>query len=614
MKVTVIDIETDGLLPDLTKIHVMGWWVSGSKEVHTTTDLNKMKEVIISSEVIVGHNFYMFDSIVLEDFLGIKIDNIIDTLALSNYLREPRITHGLASYQEEVGVAKIEVGDWVDGSIELYEERVKEDVKINVNLYHIFMKELKVLYGGNAERFAMFISSFYSDYREHYRNPFKLDIPKLNYGLETLTEMVEKRIADLITVMPKIPTVHYKPAKMNRKDGTISSVGSKYLLALEENGYPLNAEEYITYEDPNPSSHDQVKEWLFSLGWKPEVFKDGANGPVPQLKNKDKDLCESIVALNIPETIVLQDLSVLSNRLSNLKRMDKFRVGNYLAADIGGLTNTLRIKHRTLVNITKVKALHGEYERSILTCEDDEILLGADLSSLENYTRTNFICEINPSAIDELLDKDFDSHLDIAKFANMLTEEDCETYKTLKGNYDNLTPEELTAYLNIDKIRDMAKTVSYGALYGIGASKLAKELKAPVSIAKKLLDAYWGKHYAVKLFENNLLIEEIGGVKWIKSPLNGVYYSVRSVKDKFSLINQSAGSYIFKLWIDEIRSRGVKITAQFHDEIIARIKVADLDKVKLIVEESLVEVNNSLSLRIPITCNIKTGKYYSQIH
>ena len=614
MRVTVIDIETDGLLPQLTKIHVMGWWTTGDKEVQTTTCLNKMREVIESSDVLVGHNFYMFDSIVLEDFLGIKIDRVIDTLALSNYLRQARIMHGLDSYQEEVGIAKVEVANWVDGSIELYEERVTEDVKINTNLFFIFMKELKKLYGDKADRFALLLSSYYSDYKEHYRNPFKVDLPLMIDSIDKLSGLVNNRLTELVSVMPKIETEIYKPSKFYKKDGTLSVAGSKFILALEENGYPLDATKYSTFVPPNPASPVQVKDWLLGLGWKPETFKDGANGPVPQVKNKDGDLCVSVIDLDIPETRVLEDLSVLSNRLSNVKRMDKFKVDGYLAADIGGLTNTLRIKHRTLVNITKVKALHGEYERTLLTCDDDEVLVGADLSSLENYTRTNFICDLNPRAVDELLDPDFDTHLDIALFANILTKEDCDTYKKLKANYDNLSEEELKVYLSIDTIRDMAKTVNYSALYGIGAKKLSKDLKIVLRKAQRLLDAYWEKHFAVRLFENNLRIEEIGGLNWIKNPLNGIYYPVRSVKDKFSLINQSAGAYIFKLWIDEIRKRGVKLTAQFHDEIIARVKLTEVDKVKLIIAESLIEVNNSLSLRIPIGCNIKTGKYYSQIH
>lgn len=614
MKITVIDIETDGLLNNLTKIHVMGWWTLGDKSVSTTTDYNIMREVINSSDYIVGHYFELFDAIVLEDFLGVKISKVIDTLALSNYLREGRLKHSLESYQQEVGIAKVQVSDWIEGSEELYRERVTEDVKITTNLYFLLMRELKVLYPGNYEEMAVFLSSYFSDYREHYRYPFKLDLNQLGANIIKLTDLVALREKALIEVMPKIETIIYKPAKFRKKDGTLSVAGTKFLLALEENGYSLDSEQYSCYEDPNPSSHEQVKDWLFSLGWEPTIFKDGANGPVPQLKNKDGDLCKSITNLDIEETKSLEDLSVLSNRLSNLKRMDRSRVGNYLAADIGGLTNTLRIKHRTLVNITKVKALHGEYERSVLSCEDNEILVGADLSSLENYTRTNFIWEINPKAIDELLDPNFDTHLDIAKFAGLLSGEDCVEYGLLKSNYEGLTNLEMKRFLEIDKIRDMAKTVNYSALYGVGAAKLGKELKITVSKAKRLLDAYWGKHYAVRLFENSLMIQEFNGVKWIKNPLNGIYYSVRSVKDKFSLINQAAGAYIFKLWIDEIRSRGVKITAQFHDEIILRVVKEDIDKVKLIIEESLLVVNNKLSLKVPIGCNIKTGKFYSQIH
>lgn len=59
----------------------------------------------------------------------------------------------------------------------------------------------------------------------------------------------------------------------------------------------------------------------------------------------------------------------------------------------------------------------------MLTCEPDEVFVGSDLSSLENYTRTNFVADIDPKAIDILSDPDYDSHTQLAIFAGMMLQE-----------------------------------------------------------------------------------------------------------------------------------------------------------------------------------------------
>lgn len=54
--------------------------------------------------------------------------------------------------------------------------------------------------------------------------------------------------------------------------------GLKWKELVESRGLPWpyrGTIEVITgYEPPNPGSHQQVKDYLFHLGWKPDVFKE----------------------------------------------------------------------------------------------------------------------------------------------------------------------------------------------------------------------------------------------------------------------------------------------------------------------------------------------------
>ena len=79
--------------------------------------------------------------------------------------------------------------------------------------------------------------------------------------------------------MPKVAVYakHKKPAKPYKKDGTLSATGERWRDVAFEYGYDFNFDGEIKvvkkYDEPNPSSVQQVKDWLFSLGWNPKTFK-----------------------------------------------------------------------------------------------------------------------------------------------------------------------------------------------------------------------------------------------------------------------------------------------------------------------------------------------------
>jgi len=147
MKQYVWDIETNGLLDVLDKIHVISWQEVGSNEVHHTHDYDEMRKFIASADVLVAHNQIRFDIPAVEKVLGIKVKaRLIDTLALSWYLNHDRLKHGLEGYGVEYGVPKPVVTDWNSLTPEDYAHRCIEDVKINSRLWRDLQSKLKRLY------------------------------------------------------------------------------------------------------------------------------------------------------------------------------------------------------------------------------------------------------------------------------------------------------------------------------------------------------------------------------------------------------------------------------------------------------------------------------------
>ena len=132
-----------------------------------------------------------------------------------------------------------------------------------------------------------------------------------------------------------------------------------------------------------------MKDWLFSLGWEPETFKevkedDGNVRQIPQVKNiMNSDLCESVskLAEDVPEVAIYAGLSIVSHRISLINGFLR-DVGSdgKLKAQVGGLTNTLRFKHRTVVNLPGLSKDFGEWPRSCLVAPDDYVLCGADIT------------------------------------------------------------------------------------------------------------------------------------------------------------------------------------------------------------------------------------------
>ncbi len=642
----VCDCESDGFLDTLTKIHTFGvGWKSGGKwNIKDTPDYENMKKVLSDpTKVCVFHNGYLFDKKALEKILGIEVKAfIIDTLPLAWALFPNRLKYGLEFFATDYGLEKPKVDDWENLTYEEYANRVKEDVKINIALWEDCLNYLKELYENDyskIESYIRFLAEVMQIVADQETYGIKLDIDKCKEFLEILTNLADEKIKILKTVMPKIPNKvkRQKPNSLYKKDGEPTEAGKRWKKLTDGCNLPLDyegvIEEIVSWDEPNPVSVSQVKSYLFSLNWSPEIYVETINTKgevkqVEQIKDKDKNLCKSVLKLveKVPELSALEDLSVINHRKSYLESFLKnVQPNGYIQAQIGGLTNTIRLRHKTLVNLPKVSAPFGEYVRPVLTCESDEVFVGSDLSSLENYTRTNFVADIDPKAIDILSDPDYDSHTQLAIFAGMMLQEDEDFFKwykkgtkdrdTLPEIFKVYTDEELSeqfAKLNI--IRNKAKTTSYSALYGVGKKKLAKELKISEKEAQQLLDGYWKLNQAVKVFSSQCEVKTIRGQMWVKNPLNGYFYTLRKEVDIFSTVNQGAGSYLHVLWCAYMRRKGVRIIGNFHDEILTVCKSEDYEKTKQLLWDSIEAVNKQANLKVPLKIDVQQGKNYGDVH
>lgn len=623
----IFDCEGDGLTP--TKFHVLSY--DNGNEIISLHSHDDMREWLLSQKVLIGHNIANWDVPQLERVLKIKITaKLIDTLYLSWYLYPLRQLHGLEWWGAEFGVEKPVVKDWHNLSVVEYTHRCQEDVRINKLLWEKQKAYLSRLYNSDEPECLPIVSYLMFKAqcaREQERSKWRLDIPWCQAALVKLEAEQQPKIDALRLAMPKVQKRQLKqpPKATFKKDGTLSVEGAKWRKYLREQGLTIDhqAPIYVVTkeEEPNPNSPEQIKDWLFSLGWQPITFKfvkeDDKERQIPQIKlPQSPDLCPSVLELaeGVPVINELQGLSILKHRIGILKGfLENVDADGCVKARIQGLTNTLRVRHTEVVNLPGIDKPYGADVRGCLIARDGYELCGADLNSLEDNTKKHYMYQYDPVYVKEMSVPGYDPHLTIAKRAGAITDDDIAFFVANKDNPD-VTPEIKSRVKKISGIRKMWKTVNYASTYGIGAAKLARDLKISVKEAKKLLDVYWELNWSVKKFAEDCVVKNVNGQEWVLNPVSKLWYSLRSRKDIFSTINQSTGVWVFDNWIREVFKKRRQLTASFHDECIWEIKLGHQDKMKQLVLDAMDQTNKKLNLNVYIGCDVQFGPRYSSIH
>lgn len=581
-----------------------------------------MKTFLSKADVLIGHNIIRFDTPVLERILGIKIKaKLIDTLALSWYLFPDKPKHGLEVWGNEFGVEKPSIKDWKSLSIQEYIHRCEEDVKINTRLWKLLIRRLSKIYNNDEKEIWRIINylSFKMDMaRLQEESGWKLDIDFCSKSLGELLQEREEKIKSLSKAMPKVPIKAKKsaPKKPRKKDGTLSAHGQAWFDLLKEQNLPEDVEEieYITgYNDPNPASPEQVKDWLFSLGWKPSTIKyvknknTGEIREIPQINQEHgKGICPSIKKLFEiePRLEALDGLSVLNHRIPILQGfLHNLDNKGLVYAKIQGLTNTLRFKHaHPCVNLPKVGKPYADGIRgSLIASSPEHILCGADKSGLEDRLKQHFIYPLDPKYVESMQQEDWDPHLDLALTAGKISQQQMDDYK---NEVDK----------SIKPIRDIFKSGNYACQYNAYPPRLAITCDISLDEAKELFEIYWKKNWAIKEVAQSLNVKEVDGLKWLKNPISGFWYNLRKENDRFSTLVQGSASYVFDLWVSKVLKIRRQLTAQFHDEIVLDILREDKEKITNILNKTIEQTNKQLNLNRRLDIGIQFGNNYAEIH
>lgn len=404
-----------------------------------------------------------------------------------------------------------------------------------------------------------------------------------NYGMDNLYYDVE---LPLVEVLASMECYGFKIDL-----DIIGDLGEEFDKEIES----LTGEIYdLAGEEFNINSPKQLGEILFDKLNLP-VIKKTKTGYSTDAEVLDKLLDEHPIIEKILK--YRQIIKLKSTYIDGLKSLVNKETNRIHSSFNQTVTNTGRISSTepNLQNIP-VKTEEGREIRKAFVPEDkDYILIDGDYSQIELRVLAHISDDPN---LKEAFYNDEDIHT-----------------KTASQVFD-VPINEVTPLM-----RNRAKAVNFGIVYGISDYGLSKDLNISRKEAKEYIDGYLKNYSKVHEYMNQIVKEgkEKGYVETILHrrrylpELKSKNYMVRSFGERIAMntpIQGSAADIIKvaminmynKLKSEKLKSR---LILQVHDELIIEAHVDEVERVKKMLQEVMEE---AITLNVPLKVDIKVGK------
>lgn len=264
-------------------------------------------------------------------------------------------------------------------------------------------------------------------------------------------------------------------------------------------------------------------------------------------------------------------------------------------------TGRLSSSNPNLQNIPIRSDRGKEIRRAFVPSTEDGLILSADYSQIELRIMAHL---------------SGDEHL-INAFKEGIDVHSATAAKIFGTAYEEVSPEQ----------RRIAKTANFGIMYGISAFGLSQRLQITRNEAKKLIDDYFAAFPAVQTFISKTIeqarekgyAETIFGRRRLLPDISSKNATVRGLAER-NAVNapiQGSSADIIKLamiGIDKRLSEGQmksKMVLQVHDELVFDAAGTEVEGLRKIVTD---EMENVVSLRIPLTIECNYGKNWLEAH
>ncbi|MCL1814762.1 MAG: DNA polymerase I [Treponema sp.] len=264
----------------------------------------------------------------------------------------------------------------------------------------------------------------------------------------------------------------------------------------------------------------------------------------------------------------------------------------------GTATGRLSSREPNLQNIP-VREEEGRRIREAFVAKPGHVLISADYSQIELVVLTHLSQDKN---LLDAFQEGVDVHARTAALIFGISEKDVPADK-----------------------RRIAKTINFGVMYGMSAFRLSNELKISRTQAAVFIEAYFATYSGVSRFIQQLIerTEETGFVSTILGrrryipAINSRNKTEKAAAERVAVNTPIQGSAadIVKNAMIKLDKKLVKTSArlllQVHDELILECpKAAAAETAKLVQHE----MENAVSLTLPLRVSVETGKSWGKFH
>lgn len=630
------DVETNGLLDSLTKLHCIVNIDIDSYKVYrygphgmaNTVGLPiEGVEQLQSAEEVVFHNGIQFDipaiikttGIDLRESLGERLrDSLVESrLVFSNikdldfnkYVKQGLPTkligrHSLESWGYRLGILKGDFGQTADWQVCTPEmiDYCEQDVRVTVELVKLLDAQG---YSKDAIRLEHEVAWLLA---QQERNGFCFDEKAAIALYAEISDERSRYEAELKSIFGGWYAINKTSAtdiitskagrsyRCKKPKRTINAkFGSRALSTLKDRPYTP-----IKWVDFNPTSRQHIIKILLAKGWAPTEFTKGGEVKV------DEDV---LLKLPYPEAKQFARLFMLQKRVGQIAEGDKawlkYVQREPLGVFIHGSVNPMgTVTHRashSYPNIGQVPACDAEYGkecRQLFTVPTGWTLFGSDASGLELRCLGHFMAK-----------------WDNGDYVKVILEGDIHTANQEAAGLPT---------------RSMAKTFIYAFLYGGGDEKIGSitDPQQKPSFQRKK-----GKALKTK-FLNNLpalknlkeAVEAVVKRGYIKG-LDGRKVYIRHKHAALNTLLQSAGALICKDWIVNIERLALKaglvhdwkgdfaFCAWVHDEVQIACRTKEVaEQLGAICQEAMKITERNFNFRCPLDTDFSIGPTWVETH
>ena len=585
MKRIAFDIETNGLLDTMDKIHCICMIDLDTHKEHSygPEQIDEAVTLLRNADYIVGHNIINFDLPAIKIVYPMfePLGTIRDTLVMSRLVKANLVaddameqktglskrlwgSHSLKAWGLRTGLHKgdFDGGDWQTYSPEMLEYCL-QDVRVTVHILAFFVK-----YGFSDESFEL----------EHELAHVALAIGNngWTFDMEKATDLYAKLAKRRSTLEDELQTLfepweeyeEFIPKANNKTRGYVK-------------GEPFKKVKIVHF---NPNSRAHIARCLIEkYGWKPKVYSSLGSVTIDET---------ILSALHYPEAQKLAEYFMLAKRLGQLAEgkqawMKVQKNGIIKHTIISGGTISGRASHRgpNMAQVPRASAPYGKECRDLFSAPKGWMMCGSDLSGIELRLLAHYLD-------------------DGGKYAKQILEGDIHTYNQKAAGLES---------------RDQAKTFIYSTIYGGGDKRVGEIAGGNAKDGKRLKSQFEKSVPAFKRLKNEL---NNAAQRGHLIGLDGRLLFCRSPHRQLSQLLQSAAALVCKKWVALIQAEiGDTLPGQafvmgwIHDEVQIACKTESIaNHVGDITRRMAEETGRHFKLKIPITSEHSLGKTWSETH